>query len=331
MPSSLPIFTPVAAIAILAAIAQIDGRQRELLPANPPVLTQGQPGTPQTPQIAKDAKALIDRAIFNLESRHSISAEISHEIDLFGQQIRGNGHYYEERSGPRPRIRLELKIPFGEKLGALDIPAAEQTGSLVRVCDGRYLWTYRRLLDHEKLAQVDLDRVEKTIEETKKSPNEGGLDGLAGAGGLSRLLRGLDASFRFEVLGETTLHGTPVVKLRGQWRPERLVRLLPAQKAAIEQGRAVDLDALPAHLPDSVLLFLGTQDLFPHRFEYRRSRPKDAQGAGDEDADPDRAIVTMTLLKVSVNLPIDPACFDYRPGDIKPIDETEQYLQTLGL
>ncbi|MCX7427917.1 MAG: hypothetical protein NTW96_20105, partial [Planctomycetia bacterium] len=59
---------------------------------------------------------------------------------------------------------------------------------------------------------------------------------------------------------------------------------------------------------------------------YRRSEPKE-----DEDADASRAIVTMQLLKVNVNVPIDPAQFDYRPGDIKPDDETDQYLKTLGL
>jgi hypothetical protein len=168
--------------------------------------------------------------------------------------------------------------------------------------------------------------VAKAIEDAKKPPEQGGLDGLAGAGGLSRLLRGLDAAFRFEVLGQTTLLGMPVWKLRGQWRPERLAKLLPAEKKAIREGRGVDLAALPAHLPECVLLFLGTQDLFPYRFEYRRSEPKEG-----EDADASRAIVTMQLLKVNVNVPIDPAQFDYRPGDIKPDDETDQYLKTLGL
>ena len=329
MNPNLPIFASLAAIALLVTTAQIDGRQQNVRPSDAPIPTEtppAAPAAPNAPGTSQDGKPLIDRAIFNLESRHSISADIHHEIDLFGQQLLGNGSYYEERSGPRPRIRLELKIPFGDSLGALDTPAADQTGTLVRVCDGRYLWTYRRLLDKGKLSRVDLDRVAKAIEDAKNPLNRVvWMDSPARAGSPGCCADSTPPSAS-RCSAKPRCSGCPCGSSAASGGPSDSPSFCPPRRKP--SGRAGEWTSpqLPAHLPECVLLFLGTQDLFPYRFEYRRSEPKE-----DEDADASRAIVTMQLLKVNVNVPIDPAQFDYRPGDIKPDDETDQYLKTLGL
>ena len=322
----LPNFAIFTFFALFLTIAQI----KAVEPASGGATGATSPAQPPdgngAPHPGDDATAILDQAIFTLESRHSISADISHEVDLFGERLVGTGNYYEQRSGARPRVRMELTIPFGDRLGGTPVPADQQTGTLVRVCDGRYLWTYRRMLDDGKLSRVDLDQVAKAIEESKQSPQVAGLDGLAGAGGLSRVLRGLQRSFNFRVLGETTLLKTPVWSLRGEWRPERLIQLLPGQEEAIKQGRGVKLEKLPDHLPDHVILLLGKQDLFPHRFEYRRSR---STGQGEDDEI--RPIVAMELLNVNINLPIDPSLFDYRPSGIADENETDAYLEALGI
>lgn len=320
MKRCLPDLTLFALIALSVVLAHVNA--------------QGQEADPQTAAQASvagdgagDGKALIDRAIFNLESHYSIAAEIRHEVDMFGRQLLGNGHYYEQRAGSRPRVRMELRIPFGDRLGGAEIAPAERTGALVRVCDGRFLWTYERLLNAGKLRRVDLDIVQRAIEQGGGTPEVAGLDGLAGAGGLSKILRGLDRSFHFEVAGKTTLLDTPVWRLCGQWRPELLLELLPDQKEAIQRGRGVDLAKLPSHLPTQVVLLLGEEDLFPYRFEYRRRDGVGPHGATEES----REMVTMQLLNVNINAPIEPSLFDYRPGDIEVTDDTDNYLRALGL
>jgi hypothetical protein len=326
MKRHLPNLAIFAFFALFLTIAQIKAEEPALGRATGVTSPSPPPAGAVVPRPGDDGAAILDQAIFKLESRHSIAADISHEVNLFGERLVGTGKYYEQRSGARPRVRMELTIPFGDRLGGMPVPADQQTGTLVRVCDGRYLWTYRRVLDDGKLSRVDLDQVEKAIEESKTSPQVAGLDGLAGAGGLSRVLRGLQRSFRFTVLGETTLLQTPVWSLRGEWRPERLVKLLPGQKEAIQQGRGVKLEKLPDHLPDHVILLLGKQDFFPHRFEYRRSRST-GQGRDDEV----QPIVIMELLNVNINLPVDPSLFDYHPSGIADENETDNYLETLGI
>ena len=106
-----------------------------------------------------------------------------------------------------------------------------------------------------------------------------------------------------------------------------LARLLPKQKEAIEQGKAVDLARLPEHLPDRVALLLGEDDLFPYGIEYCRTV---AKGKSLVLGQP-RPLVTMELFEVGFDVPIDPQQFVYNPGSIEVPDHTERFLQSLGL
>ena len=153
---------------------------------------------------------------------------------------------------------------------------------------------------------VDADRRRartRVLQEVAAAPGRDPAATLPGLGGLSRLLRGLDANFRFTTaeLGRVKqpVKYLPVWKLEGGWRPAQLVRLLPQQKAAIEQGKPVDTTRLPKHLPDRVVLLLGQEDLFPYRIEYRRQVDKKEAGEGEET----RSLVTMELYEVNLNAP----------------------------
>ena len=90
----------------------------------------------------------------------------------------------------------------------------------------------------------------------------------------------------------------------------------------------MDLGKMPEHLADHVLLFLGSEDGFPYRIEYRRRDPK---RSGSSGAPQDRSILTMEFFKVNLNASIDPARFVYHPGDLECPDTTADFLKSLGL
>jgi len=275
----------------------------------------------QAPAISP--RALLDNAIAALENTGSVSARVFHEVDLFNRRLVGKGVYWEQRQGPHRLIRYELKLQLGD-----------QTSSLVQVvapptADGHFMWTKRKLRDEERLSRLDVTRAIKALAEVARKPGQEGREMLPGLGGLPRILRGLHSAFDFTSVqaGQLRLQADrlPVWQLRGQWKPEQLIKVLPHQKEAIEAGEDVDLSKLPEHLPNHVLLMLGQDDLFPYRIEYRRAT---GRKAGGPESHP---LVTMQLFEVVRNVPIDPGRFQYSPGTLEFQDQTESFLKSLGV
>ena len=210
-------------------------------------------------------QVILQSAVRTLESHGSISATIHQHVDLFGKQLSGSGNYWEMRQPGVPLVRLELRIQIGD-----------QISSLLQVCDGRTFWVYRNLSDKVTLGKIDAVRAMRGLQKAAEMPNRNLAVMLPGLGGLSKLLRGLDANFQFTSAQRGNLEKSTVEvwRLEGGWRPEQLVRLLPKQKDAIEHGKPVDLTKLAEQLPDRVVLYLRLQDLFPYRLEYRRAAAK---------------------------------------------------------
>jgi hypothetical protein len=261
----------------------------------------------------------LEQAILALENRRSVSAKIAHTVDLFGHKPVGSGIYLEERSDRGLRLRLQVRIQL-----------AGQTGSLLHVCDGQYLWMYEKLGDSESLTRIDVQRVQEALEESGNIREIGKTGWWPGLGGLAKLLRGLHAAFDFPTVEQTRLHQPPlpVWTLRGQWKPEKLAELLPDQKRNLAKGKPVDFEKLPPHVPEHVVLFLGQTDRFPYRIEYRRRQSSEDAA---EDAPEDRAVVTIKLNDVSLNGSLHPTHFLYSPGDLPISDGTGQFLKSLSL
>lgn len=259
------------------------------------------------------ADALLAGAVGALEECHSIAAGMTCQVDLFGKQWGGGGDYWEERSGPFPKVRIELKMPLGEK-----------TGAMVQICDGQFLWTYRRLIDDEKLERVDLRRVAAVLGTTAVGTSDSPILGTIGAGGLGGLLRELRRNFRFELDRQADLLGVPVAVLRGRWRPERLANLLPDQKDAILKGNEPNYRKLPRHVPTSVVLMLGAKDFFPYRIEYQRD---DKPGADSREESPEQARTLVSVQFEPRDERVGPAHFECRPGGIDICDVTETFIK----
>jgi hypothetical protein len=253
-----------------------------------------------------------------LESCDSISAKTRQSVELFGTRLIGSGSYIEHR-GPRTLMfRLELRLQSGDDASVL-----------AQTCDGRHLWLYEEHRGRSKVGQVDVARVVRALEEKGGLPKPGMIGQWPGLGGLSKMLRGLNLAFDFAAAEQTRLEDwPPLVRLQGQWRPERLARLFPEMAEKIKPGRPVDLDNLPPYLPHYVVLFLERDGLFPRRIEYWRWQP--ARPRRDEPPEKQR-IVSMDLYDVRVNVPIDPARFQLDPSQLGALDQTDRYLEDLGL
>ncbi len=261
--------------------------------------------------------AILNRAIVALEDCHWISAKTRQRVELFGKQLVGSGTYVEQRTAQGRMFRLELKTQLGD-----------EASILLQACDGRHLWVYEKYHDKPTLVRIDVAQVMQALEERGGLPHPGEMEQWPGLGGLPRLLRGLEAAFDFTSAEEVRLGDQlPAVRLRGEWKAQRLAQILPEQQQAITVGRGANLDKMSPHLPHYVVLYLEQPGLFPRRIEYWRRQPK--SGRLQEPA-PDKAIVTMDLFDVNINVPIA-ANFSFDPGNLDYADQTERFLESTGL
>ena len=272
------------------------------------------------PTPPSDGQMLVRQAAASLECNYSVAAEVTQKAMLMGHEVIGSGTYCEQRSNQALRFRLELNAQTrDDKLAS----------GLVQVCDGQYLWNYRKLKGDESLSRVDLALVERRLAESGAAHTTQILDRWPGIGGLPKLLRSFDRAFVFDNPEGVQLQAEfPAWKVEGRWRPEMLVRAVPEHRNAIEQGRGVARDDLPEHLPNSVVLFLGKDDLFPYSIVFYRLDGTTANVKASPNAP--AAIVRIDMTKVRFNQPIPAGQFVYNPR-LKHTDQTEQMLTSFGL
>jgi len=262
---------------------------------------------PEAPAAETAAQKLLREALIALESHRSVSAKIHQEIDLFGQQLIGNGIY---RQGP-PESRwmlLDLKIKVDEN-----------DWTIQQRCDGETYWQCRSVGgERTEVSRVDIARLRNRREAWQA---QWGQTSLLGMGGLPKLLVALDQAFEFKTVANATFERQPVYALRGEWRLDRLARWLPDQKDAIVAGQPANLTKLPAPIPDHVFVLLGRDDLFPCRIKYGR----DAPNVNGES----RTVVAMNFDSVVFDQPVDAGEFKFDPGTTPVADYTETYLNQL--
>lgn len=266
-----------------------------------------------TPPLATpgDGQRLLRAARESLSQHSSISAKVRVKGASYGKEYVGSGVWLQG-SPASNFLRYELKFRF-----------AERDASLQQVCDGQFLWLQRQFEQLPVLGRIDVQRVLSAAPPTLPTP---------GIGGLPRLLEGLDLAFQFDDALEGTLKSTDVWVLKGQWRRDRLVKLLPDQKAQIEEGNAPRLEKLAPALPDHVIVLLGRDDLFPHRIEYCRTRPNATSPAtkGSPPSKPVDTISKIEFLDPKFDLPVDPRLFHFEAGGLPVADETDLYIQAIN-
>ncbi len=274
--------------------------------------------------VIPDSDALLRRAVNQLNATGSIEAKVRQRVDLFDRELIGSGSYAQQGTGVTTRLRLEMRM-------RTDKAATE----LLQVCNGETLWTFNAADGLRTLRRVDVDRVIEALRGEGNTRPDGGFSGVAmGLGGLPWMVEGLRQFCRFKPAESGRLGDLDVFVVEGTWRSEKLLALLPDdEKKRVADGGKIDAARLPPHLPDGVAIYLGRDDLFPYRFDYRRSLPLDESqhvGANDEGASAavSRTIVTLEFYEVLIGGAIAAERFKYKPGQ-GAVDDTERYIERL--
>jgi hypothetical protein len=301
------------------ANAQVDGGQ----PGPPPRQDNrvgGEGGV--VPALPPDPQSLLEKAISRLESCESISAKTGLSVDLFGKHLTGSGNYLELHTAQSLMFRFELRFKWAEKL-------VEKGATLLQVCDGPHLWVYQDFRDIKTVAEIDVNRVAKELDEQGRLPQLGIVGQWQGLGGLPKLLRGLYLNFDFttaeEIRAEDRL---PMIRLQGQWKPARLAQMLPDRAEEIKAGRPVGLEKLAPHVPHYAVVYLEQAGLFPRRIEYWRRVPTSPRS---QEPPENQLLTAMDLLEPQINVPISRVRFQFDPGKLNVTHQTDRYLEELGL
>jgi len=267
---------------------------------------------PESNTPLPDGRDLLAAATEALEANRTVQASIRHETTLLGRRVVGRGVYLEQQDDPWRRVRLELSTQMGQS-----------AGSLVQVCDGRFLWTYDSLAQQPRVEKVDLARVAEVLGQDDLP------EGLAGSShppifyGLPKLLEALSRGFVFgrATPGRWGPSREPVWKVEGQWFARQPVRDAAhgsgegpsAASAAADEGP-------PPLVPDMVVVLLDQQNLFPLRIKFRWTRDGPL-GSG--------AAVAVDFFDVKLDVPIDPTRFSYSPRNLEVVDETRRVIERL--
>jgi hypothetical protein len=279
------------------------------------------------------ADLLIQRVADTCNQLESVQARIHFQADLFGQHTIGSGIYLQRGRGDARKFRLDLRIPLGR------VGDASKEQVLVRVCDGQYLWEHRELPDTDisdgqprsTITKVDIRRVRQALEQNPKSVSANAEHELMW-GGLPKLLDGLQRSFRFtsveaDHLDAPSVSNDGIDSLKvwlatGSWRPEALRGFSPSLVNDAAQGRPLNVSKQASQAPDEVALYVGQDDLFPYRVEFRR-RAEKGRGESTEMT----PIMQLAFFEVRLNAMIDDDQFKY---DHNAEDITGNVIKNLG-
>ena len=245
----------------------------------------------------------------------TVEAKMRVRTDLLGQPLVGSGRYAQLKSTTGLLLRMELAIQAGQ-----------QTTSIRHICDGSSLWEHWRIGENERVNQVDLKRVAKTLKQNPV-PLSMTSSNLA-SGGLPRLLSQLATNFDFDAgevrsgkVGPKDGPNLDVWSVTGVWRSESLATAAPQ---AVAENKIV-LEKLPTHLPHQVELVIGQSDFFPYRVTYQKWERKEKQLVLIP-------VVTTEFFEVRIGGALDPTQFQYaQPTHVHVADHTDVFLKSLGV
>ncbi len=258
----------------------------------------------------------INDVVAAMAAHSSIETKVVQKVQLFGEELGGSGRYVQLGRGTEMLVRLELQLQV-----------AGEVGSLLEVCDGRFLYRDRQLPSGRRVSRIALRQVFARLEQ-QRAANGGQrlsvpLAQRLALGGLPKLLAVLADNFEFTTPRESKIGDEPVYALRGVWRPDRLALVLAGGAADGDEAKRVDLDDMPEHVPHEVVLLVGRTDLFPYRIEYLgKAQPASGSGVAGRP----QTLLSMRLYEVRLGSPIDTREFIF-PREVNVEDETDEFLR----
>ena len=297
---------------------------------NPGFQLPTDPSTPVQAEPANGGELLMRRVHDLLTATNSISARVRYRVDLFGHQLVGEGIYLQQGAAERQQgasekqlSRLELKTLVGQHVEVLQM-----------VGDGKYLWQYQDSgvpptdpTAKPQVARIDLARVRLALHHPQAFHGRMLTADLALAG-LERLIEGLGATFHFERIEAGQLDTLPVWIATGTWRSEMLMSVSKDLADQAASGQPLDLKKLPPQMPEEVQLFVGQEDMFPYRIEYRRRPTKQGRGEALGEMAP---MLIVEFYEVRLNEPIGAQNFVYQPGNAEIADATANFIKSIGV
>jgi hypothetical protein len=269
--------------------------------------------------VVPDIGALLRQAVAQLSAVGSIEAKVRQRTNLFGRELIGSGSYAQQGAGISTRLRLEMRTR-----------ASNAEMELLQVANGETLWMFNAADGMRTLRRVDIDRVQDAMRrETPEGTFAAPTGNSIGLGGLPWMLDALTQFCDFTTVQTSRLGDVEVYIVEGTWRNEKLLALIPeGDRQRVASGGKIDVARLPAHLSDRVTIYLGRDDLFPYRFDYRRTQPVDESQPQVTEAAKTKPIMTLEFYEVRFgrNLPLE--MFNYKPGQ-NANDDTERYIERL--
>lgn len=288
------------------------------MPAAVPTATSAPAAPPATRAALPDPQQLLTGSCRMLARQKSIVAKVRHRATIYDRELIGSGEYAQ---GPELArlLRYELRMQVDNRVV-----------NLLQVADGRHLWISSLLKDEPEIQRIDIDRVlAATDAEAAAAPSADPYRQL-GLGGLSQLMASIAKDFQFNKVFHSQLDGLPIYGIEGEWKAEALTTLVPKSKGKEVAGRT-PTDAMRPHVPDRVVVYLGADDLFPYRFEFRRSVPPqkaagqnvDVAVAGERASKP---LLVLEFFQVHFDVPIEERLFQFSPGIYRVADITDKFL-----
>jgi len=227
-----------------------------------------------------DAEQLFNAMLVNVQSLRTIEAEVRVEVFVMGKEHVAKGKYEEQRlENPPPgdfqRSMYRLYLYFASETPTT--PGSERN-SLTVIChptsdrDVGRLWKYRSIEGVKSVQYVNLAKLEDAVRQRGRQSLIGNVGETKNLGGLSGTLKQIARFYGFaDSPGETVMDGgesRPVWKIVGTLRSEFEESMTKAFG-----GLEKKTNNFPNQMPTDIEIFIGVDDAFPYKIEYR-NRPK---------------------------------------------------------
>ena len=261
-------------------------------------------------EVEADGKQLLQRASHALFHAKPLSANAKMTIDLFGQNLVGEGQYTQAGQGQRCASRLEFA--FGEGDNPLKI---------LQICNRGFYYRFQSSRNSPKLKVVDLTRVAE-IDSNSLIANQ---PTWLASGGLASFLRSLADNFDFETVEQKVLNETPVLVLRGRWNEDRLKRIIFGQINYNLIKDRIRWERMPKQLPQSIEIVLGNDGYFP-LFPYEVSFYREREIDGEVN---EVKIVSLQLFQLDKHAEIPPGHFEVNFEGMEFDDLTNKFVDRI--